>query len=69
MTNEERIKKAVKKLQEIVETSGVDEGVIYLSNDSTAHWDEENGCNVYDNESFSPLGDALIELYKILTEY
>lgn len=56
----------LKKLNEIVVTEGVDKGVILLSSESPTHWDEEAQCYVYEHDYFSPLGDALIELYEML---
>jgi hypothetical protein len=53
------------KLQEIVETEGIDKGVVLLSHDGPTHWDEQAKCHVYEHENFSPLGDALIELYEL----
>ena len=66
---------ARERLAKIVVTEGVDAGVVLLSYDGTSH-DEEtitpNGqkmtVGVYDHEYFSPLGDALVELYEGLSE-
>ena len=55
-----------RKLEEIVVTDGVDKGVILLSQDGPTHYDKELKCQVYDHEHFSPLGDALIELYDMI---
>ena len=54
------------KLQEIVVTDGCDKGVVLLSHDGPTHYDHEIQCQVYDHENFSPLGDALIELYEMI---
>lgn len=54
------------KLQEIVCTEGCDRGVVMLSQDGPTHYDAEAKCQVYDHENFSPLGDALIELYDMV---
>lgn len=56
------------KLQKIVCTEPPDDGVVLLSNEGPCHWDAEAGCNVYDHEHFSPLGDALMEMHEILTK-
>lgn len=59
------------KLQDIVCTEPPDEGVVLLSDDSTTHKEKmlvsgvEFDVEVYDHEHFSPLGDALIELYEL----
>lgn len=52
-------------LNAILETEGDDAGVIYLSHESTTH--RENGVETYDHEFFSPLGDALVALYRGIT--
>lgn len=64
----ERLAGAAAQLKKIVETDGEDAGVIYLSNDSPTHTEVrgEYEIQVYDHAYFSPLGDALIELYQIL---
>jgi len=56
------------KLQEIVCTEEVDAGVVLLSNDGPTHKEKlgDREFEVYDHQYFSPLGDALIELHKIL---
>lgn len=85
---------AIKKLEEIVDTSEVDAGVIFLSGESTFHKEtypqhkivnsvcvqcgrgelaispKSLNCSisVYNNQYFSPLGDALIDLHKTLLE-
>lgn len=51
------------KLGSIMETEGCDAGVILLSQDGPTHFDAEVNCQVYDHEYFSPLGDALMEIY------
>lgn len=53
------------KLKTIVCTEGCDRGVVLLSNDGPTHYDAETKCEVYDHENFSPLGDALIELWEL----
>ena len=52
-------------LQNIVCVDGIDAGVIYLSHESPTHYDEKLKCHVYEHEHFSPLGDALVELWKL----
>lgn len=55
------------KLESIVCTEGTDAGVVMLSYDGPTHTEIVNGqpLQVYDHEYFSPLGDALMELYKL----
>lgn len=53
------------KLEEIVCTAEPDDGVVLLSSDGPCHYDTERNCQVYDHSFFSPLGDALIELYRL----
>lgn len=67
MKTEERLSEIVRKLDDIVVTSGIDKGVILKSWDSPTHKEVVNGesLTVYDHENFSPLGDALIELYEL----
>lgn len=64
---EQRLTTARKQLEQIVCTEHPDDGVVLLSNDGPCHWDAEAGCQVYDHEHFSPLGDALIALHKTLS--
>jgi hypothetical protein len=52
-------------IEKIVEPEGIDAGVILLSDDSPTHWSEEHQCHVYEHENFSPLGDALVNLWKL----
>jgi hypothetical protein len=58
---------AVTHLETIVCTVEPDDGVVLLSNDSPTHIDPA-GQIMYDHAHFSPLGDALIELHKMLTK-
>jgi hypothetical protein len=53
------------RLEAIVCTDGCDRGVVLLSQDGPTHTEIVNGrpAQVYDHVNFSPLGDALIELY------
>ena len=53
------------KLAEIVCVSGEDEGVIYISHESPTTWNRELQRTMYKHRYFSPLGDALIALYKL----
>jgi len=62
------VAKIREKLEQIVETEGVDKGVIYVSNFSPLHFNHDLQCQVYDHENFSPLGDALIELHDLVKE-
>ena len=56
-----------KKLEEIVCVEGVDAGVVMLDVNGSTHPEVCDGetVQVYDNEYFSPLGDALMELWKM----
>lgn len=54
-------------LDKIVVTEGQDAGVILLSAESPIHYDAKRKCQVYEYENFSPLGDALIALSKLIT--
>jgi hypothetical protein len=55
------------KLSEIVCTEGCDAGVVMLSQDGPTHPETHGGrtIQVYDHEYFSPLGDALMEAWKM----
>lgn len=61
----DRIDLIREKLREIVCVEGCDRGIVLLSHDSPTHYDPVLECQVYDHENFSPLGDALIELYEL----
>lgn len=54
-------------LEQIVDTTEPDKGVILLSDDSPTHPEEWQGrtVQVYDHENFSPLGDALIKAWEL----
>ncbi len=56
------------KLQTIVCHDGCDAGVVYLDQEGKTHYDEEQQCQVYDLEFFSPLGQALMELHQMITK-
>lgn len=58
---------AVEQLEKIVCTEGCDEGVVLLSNEGPCDWDLVRKISVYRHGYFSPLGDALITLYKTLS--
>ena len=62
------VDKAKTILSRIVCTEGEDRGVVLLDNEGRTNWDEERQCHVYVNDNFSPLGDALIELWDALTQ-
>lgn len=64
---EAKILAAREILATIVCTEHPDDGVVLLSNDGPCHWDEELKCQVYDHDHFSPLGDALMKLWKELS--
>lgn len=55
------------KLERIVVTEGEDAGVVLLSQEGPTHPEVVGGriVQVYDHEYFSPLGDALMELWKL----
>lgn len=57
---------AKRKLREIVCVEEPDDGVILLSTDSPMRFDRTYRRDVYVHDHFSPLGDALIELWKLL---
>lgn len=63
----QRLLKAKQLLEKIVCTEGEDEGLILVSNEAPTTYSERLGCFVYDHLHFSELGDALIELYGIVT--
>ena len=58
------------KLAEIVCTEGCDAGVVMLSQDGPTHPETHGGrtIQVCDHEYFSPLGDALMEVWKMTGE-
>lgn len=56
------------KLKEIIVTEGVDAGVILLSQESPTYFDKTLNCQVYKHLHFSPLGDALVELSRLVDE-
>lgn len=53
------------KLESIVCTDEVDAGVVLLSHEGPTHYDPELKGHVYVHQYFSPLGDALIELWHL----
>jgi hypothetical protein len=57
------IGEAISDLERIAYTAEPDAGVILFSVEGGSHYDDEAGCEVYDHEHFSPLGDALLALY------
>lgn len=54
-----------KKLECVVCTKHPDDGVVLLSEHGPTTYDPELKIQVYDHDHFSPLGDALIELYEL----
>jgi len=58
--------KIIEKMKKIVCTEGVDKGVVFLSDHGPTKYDSELKANVYVHEYFSPLGDALIEVYEMI---
>ena len=61
-----RLAAAESVLREIVCTEPPDDGVVLLSNEGTCHLNTERNCQEYDHVHFSPLGDALMKLYRTL---
>lgn len=61
----QRVRRIREALEEIVCTVPPDDGVVLLSDDGPTHWDEDRQCRVYHHAHFSPLGDALIEVWKL----
>lgn len=61
---------ARERLAKIVVTEGDDAGVVLLSSLAPSHIEKRDGASVrvYDREYFSPLGDAMMELWKGLGE-
>lgn len=57
---------ASEAIHKIVESDGEDAGVIYPSDDSPVYFDETLNAHVYEHENFSPLGDSLVKLAKII---
>ena len=62
-----RLRQIRERLRSVVCTSGIDAGVVLLSQEGPTHTEMVNGkrIQVYDHEYFSPLGDALMELYRL----
>lgn len=57
----------IERLPEIVCTEPPDDGVVLLSYDGPTHPDPETGISTYNHEHFSPLGDALMDLWRVAT--
>lgn len=51
-------------LESIVCTLGCDKGVVMLCQEGRTHYSKEHKVQVYNHVNFSPLGDALIELWE-----
>lgn len=60
----QRTEFAAKALSQIIETEGDDAGIIYMSHESRTK--VVDGLSVYEHDYFSPLGDALMAVYKLL---
>lgn len=60
-----RLAKIREKLEDVVCTKSPDTGLVLLSVDGPTTYDPRLGIQVYVHEYFSPLGDALIELYEL----
>jgi len=56
------------KLEAIVCTDGEDAGLIMVSDMAPTSYDPTLGCEVYKHIYFSPLGDALMDLWKLTEE-
>lgn len=65
---EKRLQKIQIFLEGIVCTTGEDAGVILLSTESPTNYDAEKKCQVYELEYFSPLGNALMELWEMVKD-
>lgn len=65
-TAEKKLQAARKALENIVCTVGQDRGVILLDHEGRTQYDKDLNCQVYLCENFSPLGDALIDLWKTI---
>jgi len=65
---ESKLVSIARKIKQIVCTEGEDTGVVILSNDSPTQYDAERKCEVYLHDNFSPLGDALISLWRMTQE-
>lgn len=66
----ERLAKAKDLLEEIVVPEGEDSGLIWKSWESPTHPEtlaSGQTIQVYDHEHFSELGDALVELWRVLS--
>ncbi len=64
------IEECLHQLEKIVVTEGCDEGVVLLDQHGPCHTEDWNGksISVYNHKYFSPLGDALILLHRMLQE-
>ena len=65
---EKKLEEARLLLEEIVCVKDPDKGVILVSSNSSASWCDHAQAWIYENEHFSPLGDALIKLHEKLIE-
>lgn len=63
---ESQLTAARTQLETIVCTEPPDDGVILISDEATFHADPDTGVSTYNNVHFTPLGDALMELWRIL---
>lgn len=62
---QDRLTQIREAIEKIAVTKGEDSGVILLSDESPTKWDEQRKVNVYRHEHFSPLGDAMVALYRM----
>lgn len=62
-----RLARIRKIMERTVCTQGIDKGVILLSDHAPTHFEMVDGKKmcVYNHEYFSPLGDALIEVWEL----
>ena len=61
---ERKLHAAREALEQIVCTEGEDRGVVLLDQHAPTRYDDDLKCQVYLHENFSPLGDALIALWR-----
>ncbi len=61
------LQQAQDKMKNILVTEGYDAGVILVS-DEAVMVEAYPGIHVYQNDYFSPLGDALMEVYNIISK-
>ena len=65
LTPEQRLAEIARIISTAIETVGEDAGVVILDYQGTTYFDHELKAHVYDHEYFSPLGDALMAVFKL----